>query len=204
MANERIVTREDELQALLGPVGEASIRKETDHLHPLYRQWIEASPFAVVATSGPGGLDASPRGDPAPLVRIVDEHTMLLPERRGNNRADSLRNLLADPRIAVLFFVPGVGETVRVNGTARIRVDPELLASFAVGGAPARCVLEIRVQTVFFQCARAMLRSDLWQGQAPRAAVPSAGAILGALTQDAVDGAAYDLALPARQRSTLY
>jgi hypothetical protein len=194
------------LEALFAPAAEASIRKEVGYLHPTYQAWIAASPFAVLATSGPGGLDASPRGDPAPLVSIEDEHTLLLPERRGNNRVDGLRNILADPRVALLFFVPGVGETIRVNGRARISVDPALLARFAVGGTPPKCVLEVKVETVFFQCARALARSQLWQGgPAERpAGVPSAGAMLAALTDGAVGGAEYDRALPERQRSTLY
>ncbi len=210
-----LIQTEDELDALFGPVGEASLRKEVDHLHPVYRRWIEASPFAVLATSGPGGLDVSPRGDPAPLVRVVDAHTLLLPERRGNNRVDSLRNLLADPRMALLFFVPGVGETVRVNGRAEISVEPQLLASFGMDGALPRCVLRVHVERVYFQCARAMLRSRLWAGagdaseadatRAPeRPAVPSAGAMLAALSDQQVGGEAYDRELSARQRATLY
>lgn len=203
MSNYTIRTAE-ELQALFGPVGEASLRKEVDFLHPTYRRWIEASPFAVVATSGPGGLDVSPRGDPAPLVRIVDDKTLLLPERRGNNRADGLRNLLDDPRISMLFLVPGIAETLRVNGTASISVDPDLLASFAVGGALPKCVVEVQVEAVYFQCGRAMLRSALWNGSVAPSAVPSAGEMLGALTGGEVGGPSYDRELPTRQRSTLY
>lgn len=191
------------LQALFGPVGEASVRKEATSLHPVYRRWIEASPFAVLATVGSDGLDASPRGDPPGLVTVQDEHTLLLPERAGNNRIDSLKNILSDPRVALLFFVPGVGETVRVNGRARISVAPELLQRLAMDGKPPRCVLVITVETVFFQCARAMKRSGLWEARDP-ARVPSAGDMLAALTHNAIDGAAYDQALPARQRDTLY
>jgi PPOX class probable FMN-dependent enzyme len=191
------------LQALFGPVGEASVRKEVASLHPVYRRWIEASPFAVLGTSGPDGLDASPRGDPAGLVTIEDEHTLLLPERAGNNRIDSLKNILSNPHVALLFFVPGVGETVRVNGVARISVAPELLQRLAMAGKPPRCVLVITVTSVFFQCARAMKRSGLWEVRDP-AQVPSAGDMLAALTHNAIDGAAYDQALPARQRDTLY
>ncbi|WP_439519696.1 pyridoxamine 5'-phosphate oxidase family protein [Hydrogenophaga sp.] len=191
------------LQALFGAVGDASLRKEVAHLHPVYQRWIAASPFAVLATSGPDGLDASPRGDPAGLVTVQDEHTLLLPERAGNNRVDSLKNILADPRVALLFLVPGVGETLRVNGRARISVAPDLLQRLAMDGKPPRCVLVITVETVFFQCARAMKRARLWEPGAP-APVPSAGDMLAALTRNAIDGAAYDRALPARQRDTLY
>lgn len=207
------------LQALFGSVAEPSLRKEVDHLHPVYQRWIVASPFVVLATSGPGGLDVSPRGDPAPVVRVLDTHTLLLPERRGNNRIDGLRNLLSDDRVALLFFIPGVGETLRVNGRATITVDPALLRSFAMP-APAgealtrsdgqlpRCVLRIHVETVFFQCARALMRSGLWaptsaMQQAARE-VPTAGAILAALSNGAVGGEAYDRELPQRQRTSLY
>ncbi|MEF7614302.1 pyridoxamine 5'-phosphate oxidase family protein [Aquincola sp. MAHUQ-54] len=194
------------LEALFGTPSEAALRKEASHLHPVYRQWIEASPFAVLATIGPGGLDASPRGDPAPLVAVQDERTLLLPERRGNHRIDSLRNILADPRVALLFLIPGVGETLRVNGRARITVEPVLMQRLAMAGKPPQCVIEIAIDTVFFQCARAMQRSSLWAPAAAgrRADVPSAGAMLAALTESAIDGAAYDRELPARQRTTLY
>jgi len=194
------------LEALSGAVGEASIRKEVDRLHPVYQRWIKASPFAVLCTSGAGGLDASPRGDPASLVAIQDEHTLLLPERRGNNRIDSLRNLIEDPRVALLFFIPGIGETLRVNGTGRILVTPQLLQDMAMEGIQPKCVIEIKVETAFFQCARAMKRSNLWEPASAEAlsAVPSAGAMLAALTESAIDGAAYDRELPARQKATLY
>ena len=194
-----------QLQQLFGPVSEASLRKEADRLVPVYRRWIEASPFAVLATSGPGGLDASPRGDAAGFVAVEDDRTLLLPERRGNNRIDSLRNIVGDPRVALLFFIPGVGETVRVNGRASIRTDAHLLQRFAVAGKPPYCVLRIAVETVFFQCARAMQRSGLWSSPVARpAGVPSAGEILGALTQGAIDAPAYDAELGLRQRTTLY
>ncbi|RYY86838.1 MAG: pyridoxamine 5'-phosphate oxidase family protein [Comamonadaceae bacterium] len=194
------------LEALFGAPGEASLRKEAPFLHPVYRQWIEASPSAVLATVGPDGLDASPRGDPAGLVTVQDAQTILLPERRGNNRIDSLRNIVRDPRVALLFLIPGVGETLRVNGRARICVAPELLQQMAMGDTPPKCVIEVTVDTVFFQCARAMQRSKLWSAPNAEAlrSVPTAGAMLAALTDSAIDGAAYDSDLPARQSATLY
>lgn len=199
------ITTAAQLDALYGPVGEASLRKEVDHIAPVYRALIEASPFAVLATAGEHGLDASPRGDPAGFVVVEDERTLLLPERRGNNRVDSLRNLLVDPRVALLFLVPGVGETLRVNGRARISVDPALLARFAVNGALPKCVLVIDVAAAYFQCARAIHRSNLWHAAPPPpGSLPSAGAMLQALTENGIDGAAYDQALPQRQRETLY
>lgn len=196
----------ERLLALFGEVGQASLRKEVEVVHPLYRAMIEASPFAVLATAGRGGLDASPRGDAPGFVQVQDERTLLLPERRGNNRVDSLRNILHDPRVALLFLIPGVGETLRVNGSASITAAPELLERFAVQGQLPKCVVVIQVESVFFQCARAIQRSGLWQ-PAPadaRARVPTPGAILQALTGAEVDGAAYDRELPARQRATLY
>ena len=194
------------LQALLGEVGEASRKKEIDHVHPAYRALIAASPFAVVATSGPGGLDASPRGDPPGFVVVDDDRTLLMPERRGNHRGDTLHNLLVDPRIGLLFLIPGVGETLRVNGTAKISVDPTLLDRFLMQGKRPVCVLVVSVESVYFQCARAIHRSNLWKAPAPdaRDRVPSPGAILEALTDAAIDGTTYDRELPERQRTTLY
>ena len=200
------VTSLEQLQALFGSVGEASLKKEVPYLHPVYRALIEASPFAVLATVGPDGLDASPRGDPPGFVRVQDDTTLLLPERRGNNRIDSLRNILADPRVALLFLVPGVGETLRVNGRASISTDPALLERLAMEGKPPQCVVKVTVETVFFQCARALQRSKLWQPLPPDAprTVPTPGAMLAALTEAAIDGDAYDRELPARQKATLY
>lgn len=194
----------ESLEALFGSVGEASLRKEVNFLHPIYRQWINASPFAVVATSGSNGLDTSPRGDPAPLVHIVDEKTLVLPERRGNNRIDGLRNLLEDPRISLLFFIPGINETLRVNGTAHISTDPDLLGLFPANNVLPKCVVQVHVEAVFFQCGRAILRSNLWEKVDPPPTAPTAGAMLAALTSDEINGTAYDKELPARQRSTLY
>ena len=196
----------EQLDQLFGEVGEASIKKEVAYLHPHYQALIAASPFALLATSGPGGLDLSPRGDPPGFVVVADAQTLLLPERRGNNRIDSLRNLVTDPRMALLFLIPGMGETLRVNGTATISVDPALLDRFVVQGKAPKCVLVIKVETVFFQCARAIHRSKLWQGidEAALADLPSAGTILAALTDNAIDGATYDRELPARQQATLY
>lgn len=200
------VTTQSGLDALVGPVGEASRLKESPRLSAAYTKWIEHSPFAVLATSGPQGLDASPRGDPAPLVRVRDPQTLLLPERRGNNRIDSLRNLIHDPRVALIFFVPGVRETLRVNGTARICVTEELLASFAVSGRPPTCVLEIRIESVYFQCARALQRATLWEAHSPSPArdVPTPGQMLDELSGGHIDGQRYDLELPGRQAKSLY
>jgi PPOX class probable FMN-dependent enzyme len=192
------------LESLFGEVGAASVQKECSYLHPVYQQWIKASPFAVLSTAGPGGLDTSPRGDPASLVTIQDQHTLLLPERRGNNRIDSLRNILHDPRVSLLFLIPGVGETMRVNGRASILVAPELLEFMSMNGTPPKCVIQVKVESVFFQCARALQRSRLWLGPQAPAGVPTAGAMLAALTDSAIDGEKYDRELPERQRTSLY
>ena len=195
-----------ELEALFDPAGEVSLRKEVTYLHPIYRAWIEASPFVVLATSGPAGLDVSPRGDPAPVVMVKDERTLLLPERRGNNRIDSLRNLVSNPSVSLIFFVPGVNETVRVNGTARICVERDVLGMFPMKGVLPKCVIEVSVQAVYFQCARALLRSSLWSKEqvANKPNVPSAGQILAAVTDGVVGGKVYDDELPQRQEKTLY
>jgi PPOX class probable FMN-dependent enzyme len=202
---EHLITDLASLDALFGEVAPPSIAKETDRLHPVYARWIAHARFALLATSGPHGLDVSPRGDAGPLVRVLDAHTLLLPERRGNNRIDTLRNLIADPRIGLLFMIPGVGETLRVRGRAQISVDPALLESFAFDGKQPQCVLRIAIDKVFFQCARAILRSRLWHVQEHDASgVPTPGAMLAALTQGEIDGHAYDSTLPQRQRQTLY
>ena len=200
------VGSEHELALLFDAPAPASQLKETSFVHPVYRALIEASPFFALATSGPGGLDVSPRGDAPGFVLVEDQKTLLLPERRGNNRIDSLRNIVADPRVALLFLIPGRGETLRVNGRATIVTDPALLERFALDGKRPTCVLAFDVETVFFQCARAILRAHLWD---PASAgrddqLPSAGQMLAALGSGSFDGAAYDLALAARQRATLY
>ena len=195
----------EQLQALFGPPSANALRKETDHLHPVYQQWIQASGFAVLATSGPTGLDTSPRGDPVPLVKIIDDKTLVLPERKGNNRIDSLRNILHDPRVSLIFLVPGIHETLRVNGKARITTDQDLLHSLAVKGQPPVCALWIHVEQVFFQCAKSMMRSGLWQ-QRPADALepPSAGTISAAMSGGQVNASQYDQENPQRLRDTMY
>ena len=194
------------LTALYGEPGLASLAKEVPTVHPHYRAIIEQAPFAVLATVGADGLDASPRGDPPGFVVVEDERTLLMPDRRGNNRLDSLRNIVADPRVALLFLVPGVGETLRVNGRATLSTEPALLARFEMDGKAPACVLRIAVETVYFQCARAIKRARLWDPAAvvDRSALPSPGAILAELSGHAIDGAGYDRDLQARQAATLY
>jgi PPOX class probable FMN-dependent enzyme len=194
------------LERIYGVPAAASVSKEIDYLHPHYRAFIDASPFLALATCGPGGLDVSPRGDPKGFVEVRDEKTLLLPDRRGNNRIDSLRNIVSDPRVALLFMIPGIGETLRVNGRAKILIDPAVLNRFAIDGKPPRSVLEIHVDTVFFQCSRAILRSRIWDAseQIPRASLPSLGTILQDLSRQQIDGEHYDRELPERLKTTIY
>lgn len=201
-----IVRTVQELEAIYGAPGEASSVKEVDWITPHYRAFIDASPFVSLATSGPEGLDCTPRGDKPGFVRVADERTLLLPDRRGNNRIDSLRNVVRDPRVALLFLIPGIGNTLRVNGAAEISTDPDLLASFAVDEKAPRSVLVIAVRAVYFQCARALVRSHLWDPDRrvdPRS-LPSAGEILAALSDNRVGGAEYDRAWADRAKQTLW
>lgn len=183
----------------------ASIFKECREVHPLYRRYIEAAPFVVLATRGPQGLDTSPRGDAPGFVQVADARTLLLPDRRGNDRIDSLRNILHDPQVALQFLIPGVPEVLRVNGEARISASPALLERFVVDGKRPATVLVITVNLVFFQCARAIKRSQLWNPatQRDRSELPSPGEILQTL-EASFDGRAYDAALQERQARTLY
>ncbi|MFL5191344.1 MAG: pyridoxamine 5'-phosphate oxidase family protein [Microvirga sp.] len=200
------ITTLSELEAVYGEINKGSLLKETDRVVPEYQAFIEAAPFVALATRGPEGLDCSPRGDGPGFVRVRDEKTLLLPDRRGNNRIDSLRNIVRDPSVALLFLIPGIGETLRVNGRARISVEPTLLESFAIDGKAPKSVIAIMVEAVYFQCARAILRSELWNPQkhVARGSLPSAGQILAALSNNQVGGEAYDKELPERQRTTLY
>ena len=200
------ITTTEALEQLYGAVARPSILKEVDHIHAAYRPFIEAATFVILASAGEGGLDASPRGDQAGFVHIEDSKTLYLPDRRGNNRIDTLRNIVQDPRVALLFMVPGVGETLRVNGTAQISVQPELLSRFAVNGQLPRTVLRINVTSVYFQCSRAVIRAGLWDASrhVERSALPSPGQILKAVSAAEIDGEAYDKALPKRIADTLY
>jgi uncharacterized protein len=201
-----IINSIEQLDALYGIPVEASTAKEINYISPHYRAMIEASPFALLATAGPEGLDCSPRGDLTGFVRIHDSRTLMLPDRRGNNRIDSLRNVVRDPRVALLFMIPGIGDTLRVNGHAVISVKPALLESFAVEDKAPRTVLIINIDTIFFQCARALVRSDLWNPakHVSPASTPTAGQILAALTENRVGGESYDKAWPERAKQTMW
>lgn len=200
------ITTIEELAELYGAPGEASLVKEVDRIIPEYAAFIAASPFAALATAGAGGLDCSPRGDKAGFVRIRDDKTLLMPDRRGNDRVDSLKNIVEDGRVGLLFLVPGSGTTLRVNGRAALSSDAELCASFAMEEKAPRSVIVISVETVYFQCARAIHRSELWNPERhvdPKA-LPTPGAILEATTKARIDGAAYDAEWPERARTSMW
>jgi len=200
------ITTFEQLEAVYGLPLETATVKEVHRLTPLYRAYVEASPFVLLATSGPEGLDCSPRGDRPGFVRVVDLKTLLMPDRRGNNRVDSLRNIVRDPRVALLFMVPGSGNTLRVIGRAEIRTDDALLASFTVEDKPPRSVLKITIQAAYFQCSRAIVRSELWNPEkhVDPASLPTPGQMLADISGDRVGGDDYDRAWPERARRTLW
>ncbi len=200
------ITTLEALESLYGAANPTSLAKEATALTPEYRRWIEASPFFTLASSGPGGLDCSPKGDAAgQLFRVLDDRTIALPDRRGNNRLDTLRNILADPRVALLFLIPGINETLRINGRAAISADPELIESFAVGDKRPATVILVEIDAVYFQCARALARARLWDvgTLSDRQDVPTAGEMIRGASGP-FDAEAYDRELRARQKSSLY
>jgi PPOX class probable FMN-dependent enzyme len=201
-----IIATIDQLEAIYGQPNEASTVKVADRITPQYRVLIDKSPFAALATCGPEGLDCSPRGDLPGFVRVHDETTLMMPDRRGNNRVDSLRNIVRDPRIALLFLIPGSGSTLRVNGHARVSADADLLASFKVDGKAPRTVIVMTVDEIYFQCARAIVRSDLWNPdrRVDPKSLPTPGQILAEMSENRVGGEDYDRAWPERARQTMW
>jgi hypothetical protein len=206
VGSNHLITTIEELEKLYGDVYPPARAKETDHITPAYRKLIEAAPFFALASSGPGGLDCSPRGDPAGFVRVADEKTLLIPDRRGNNRIDTLRNIMHDPRVALLFLIPGCSETLRVMGRAAISADPALAEQFLIEGKAPRVVIVVTVETVFFQCAKAVVRSKLWDASrhVDRASLPTAGTILAEITGGKLGGPEHDRAAPERMKATIY
>ena len=205
-ANGHLVTTLEQLEALYGKPHGPAVVKEIDHISPGYRKLIEAAPFVAIATSGPEGLDCSPKGDGPGFVRILDEKTLAIPDRPGNNRIDGFRNIMRDPRIALLFLIPGVGETLRVNGRAAISIDPQLMQSFAVNGKLPRSVLIVHIESMFFHCSKAIVRSKLWDeaSKIDRKSLPSTGAIIAELSQGEFGGEIYDREAPERIKAQLY
>jgi PPOX class probable FMN-dependent enzyme len=191
------------------PVGERSIWKQIDHVNDLYRQFIEASPFLILATCGEMGVDCSPRGDPPGFVRVVAADRILIPDRRGNNRLDSMRNIIANPNVGIIFLIPNVGETIRVSGKAEILIDVDLCQSFTIKGKPASSVLSIKVEKVYYQCQKALLRSKLWDpgSYIERSELPSAGQMaeyFSAQHGSEFDGERYDADYAEHARRTIY
>ncbi len=200
------ITTLEGLLSHYGAVNPNSLKKETDRLTAEYRAWIERAPFFACASIGAGGLDCSPRGDRnGDLFTILDDRTIAIPDRRGNNRLDTLRNIVEDPRVALLFLAPGINECVRINGTARITTDPALIDRFDMEGKKPATVIVVSIAAVYFQCARSLLRSGLWNPDSflSKGDVPTAGQMTkGALPT--FDADTYDRALPERQAKSLY
>ena len=203
---DHLITTMDQLESLYGEKLPTSMIKEIDHISEGYRKLIEAAPFIAVATSGPEGLDCSPKGDAAGFVRILDDRTLAIPDRPGNNRIDGFRNIVRDPSIALLFLIPGIGETLRVNGRAAISVDPDLMQSFSVGGKLPRCVLIVHIESIYFHCSKAIVRSKLWEEgtKIDRKSLPSTGTIISELSQGKLGGETYDREAPERIKAQLY
>ena len=202
----QFVETEAALVEIYGEPGETSLIKETAAIIPHYRAFIEASPFCALATGGPEGLDCSPRGDMPGFVHVEDERTLMMPDRRGNNRTDSLKNIIRDPRIALMFMIPGHGNCLRVNGQARITADADVCERFAVKGQAPRSVIVIKTQAVYFQCARALVRSKLWDAEShvdPKD-LPTPGDVLAYLSDNRIGGEAYDSEWAGRAAKTLW
>ena len=201
-----VVATIEQLEAIYGFPNDASTVKVADRITPAYRALMDKSPFAALATCGPEGVDCSPRGDLPGFVRIHDEKTLMMPDRRGNNRCDSLRNIVRDARVALLFLIPGSGSTLRINGRAHVSADPELLASFKMEGKAPRTVIVMTVEEVYFQCARAIVRSDLWNPdkRVDIRSLPTPGQILAEMSDNTVGGEKYDREWPERARQTMW
>ncbi len=200
------LTSIEALKAHYGEPAPASLLKVADRLTPGYRVLLEASPFFTIATCGPEGLDCSPRGEHGGAVHVLDDRTLVIPDRRGNNRIDSLANIVRDPRVALLFLIPGSNTTVRLNGTACVTVDADLLASLARDGKAPRSAIVVTIAEIYTQCGRAVIRAHLWEPafNADAEALPTPGDILREMSSGALDGDAYDRAWPERAKKTMW
>lgn len=192
------------LEAIYGTPAEASLVKVAHHLTPNYRKWIERSRFCVISTVGPEGTDGSPRGDTGSVAIELDQHTLALPDWRGNNRMDTLRNIIADERISLMFLVAGSTNAVRVNGQAKITTDADILARFDINGKQPRSVIIIKIGEIYFQCARAVMRAGLWTDGDLSGGLPTAGEMLNEMTSGDFDGESYDRDWGARAKETLW
>lgn len=194
----------EELTALYGEPSPAAIKKEADFITEDYAAFIRASRFMALSTVGPEGTDCSPRGDKGPVAHIHDAKTLLIPDRRGNNRIDSLRNILRDPRVSLMFMIPGSSTIIRVNGKAHLTADRDVLDSLAEAGKPPRSVIVVKTDAVYFQCSRALMRSALWQDAKEAADLPTAGQILANMTDGTVGGPDYDREWPKRAEESMW
>jgi PPOX class probable FMN-dependent enzyme len=204
--DSHVISSLAELEALYGAPSGAAVAKEIDHLNAPYRKFVEMAPFVAIASAGSSGLDCTPRGDPVgSFIRVVDERTVLIPDRRGNNRIDTLRNIVEDPRVGLLFLIPGIGETLRINGRAHITTDPALCATFEMQRQVPRSVIVVKIDKVYFQCTKALVRSKLWDPASiqPRSALPSVGELVAATMQGA-DADEYNRMYPERIKQTIY
>ncbi|QMU58726.1 MAG: pyridoxamine 5'-phosphate oxidase family protein [Boseongicola sp.] len=193
-----------ELENLYGTPKAPAVRKVADRMVPVYRQWVMASRFCVLTTVGPEGSDGSPRGDDGPVVIEIDEKTLAMPDWFGNNRIDSLRNIVRDPRVSLMFMVPGSTNVVRINGRGKVSADEGMLERFERDGKRPRSVILISIEEIYFQCSRALMRSRLWTSGDESSGLPSPGDMLKAVTSGEVGGADYDAAWPERAKSTMW
>ncbi len=196
----------EELEEIYGMPQSASVEKVMDHVTPLYQKLIEASPFVALASVGPEGMDCTLRGDKPGFVRVVDEKTLMMPDRRGNNRIDTLRNIVRDPRVALLFVIPGSNTTFRVNAKAHLTADKDVLASFEENGKPPRSVIVFNVEEAYFQCGRAVIRAQLWKddSRALGQDLPTAGEMIAETVGGGEGGKDYDASWEARAKKTLW
>lgn len=205
----KTITSIEELEQIYGDVSDRSLWKELDSINDHYRQFIEKSPFLILSTYSENGVDCSPRGDPPGFVRVVDNKCILIPDRRGNNRLDSLKNIINNPRVGLLFLIPNVGETIRVSGTAEVVVDSDLCDSFSINGKPASSVLSIKVEKAYYQCQKAIARSKLWDVSTyiDRSQLPTVGQmnkVFAASQNMELDADTYDLNYPEHMKKTIY
>ena len=204
MDDPHAVTTLEQLAALYDPPRELVMKKVTPRIEAKSRAFIAASPFAILASCGPQGVHATPRGDAPGFVEVLEDRLLALPDRRGNNRLDALRDIVANPEVALLFLVPGAGEALRVNGTARITADPALRARYEVDGKPPTTVLLVAVREVYMQCAKSIMRSKLWGARERPRAVPTMGELIAAHTGGLVEPVSYDAELVQRYKDTMY
>lgn len=194
----------EKLEALYGEPGQASLVKVADRLTPAYRGWIEASPFCALATVGPEGSDCTPRGDAGQVAYVESDKVVAIPDRRGNNRIDTLRNIVRDPRVSLMFLVPGSGTVIRINGKGRIVADADRLERYSMQGKRPRSVLLVEIGEIYFQCARAVIRAGLWSGEDRSAGLASPGVILDEMSRGDIDGQMYDAEWPERAAKSMW